>query len=289
MKSFLPVMLVVLVASSFSAIAEDLPGRVKGATRPKTSPGYTSYTLVSSAWDAFNGREYRRAIALASQCVKDYAVAAADQQKSLRELPPANMVNDYWALNDVATALFIRGRALEKLNDAGAARMTYAEILKRYPHAQCWDPSDVYWSVAAAARDQIQCIDMRIDFGDYKSSTLTTKGWDSLKQGRAIAAQAYADKCIALYSERAKEMQMSLRDFPSSGLEWEYWALNDVGTCLFIKGQALAKMGKEAEANRAFQDILGSYGYAQCWDNNNQWFWKLGDAARKLLYKNKEI
>ena len=289
MKSLHVGVLLVLALSLSAAVAEDLPGRVKGATRPKTSPGYSSYTLVSAAWDAFNGKENRRAIALANQCVKDYAAAAVDQQKSLRELPPANMINDYWALNDVATALFIRGRALEKLNDSGAARITYAEILKRYPYAQCWDPKDVYWSVAAAARDRIQCIDQHIDFGDYKSSTLTSKGWDSLKQNRSMAALAYADKCIELYGEKAKEMQMSLRDFPSSGLEWEYWALNDVGTCPFIKGQALAKMGKEAEANRAFQDILGSYGYAQCWDNNGQWFWKLGDAARKLLYKNKEI
>ena len=84
-------------------------------------------------------------------------------------------------------------------------------------------------------------------------------------------------------------MQASLRDFPSAGLEWDYWALNDVGTCLFIKGQSLAALGREAESKQAFQEILGSYSYAQCWDNANEWFWKLGDAARKLLFKNKEL
>ena len=288
MKSYV-VGMMLWVLSGVVVTAENVPGRVKAAARAKTSPGYTSCALVSAAWNAFNDRDYQRAMGLAAQCVKDYSVVAIDQQKSLREIPPPNMVNDYWALNDVATALFIRGRSLEKLNDVAAARMTYAEILKRYPHAQCWESKDIYWSVASASRDRIQCINMRMDFGDYKSSTLTSKGWDALKQGRLAAAQAYADKCIELYGERAREMQVSLRDFPSSGLEWEYWALNDVGTCLFIKGQALAKMGKEAEANRAFQDILGSYSYAQCWDTSGQWFWKLADAARKLLYKNKEI
>lgn len=272
-----------------SAPAQDMPGSVKGKTRPQSSPGYSSYELISKAWTALNEKEYVRAIALANQCVKDYAVIAREQQSPLRELPIPEMANDYWALNDVATALYIKGRALEKRKDPASARMVYAEALKKYPYAQCWDPQDHYWSVAVAARDRIKCIDMHIEFGDYKSSTLTAKAWDALKQGRVMAAEVYANKCIEVYSEKAGEQQMSLRAYPSEGLEWEYWALNDVGTCLFIKGQALAKQGKQAESDRAFQDILGSYGYAQCWDSSGEWFWKLSDAARKLLYKNKEL
>ena len=278
-----------LLLGPVALFAQDVPGMVKGKARKESSPGYSSYELISRAWESFNKKEYNRATALARQCVADYSAIAAEQQASTREIPLPEMANDYWALNDVATALFIQGRCLEKRNDSGTARMLYAEILKKYPGAQCWDPSDMYWSVGIAARDRIKCIDMHIDYGDYKSSTLTGKAWDSLKQGRALAAEEYAGKCIALYSVRAKEMQSSLKDFPSEGLEWEYWALNDVGTCLYIKGQALAKQGKKADSDRAFQDILGTYGYAQCWDNANGWFWKVADAARKLLYKNKEF
>lgn len=273
----------------FAANAQDIPGKVKGKARTEASPGYTSYELISKAWRALNEKEYVRAIALADQCVKDYAAIAVDQQSPLRELPVSEMANDYWALNDVATALYIKGRALEKRNDTASARMVYGEALKKYPYAQCWDPKDYYWSVAGAARDRIKCIDMHIDFGDYKSSTLTGKAWDSLKQRRTMAAEAYANKCIELYSEKASEQQMSLKDYPSSGLEWEYWALNDVGTCMFIKGQALASLGKKAESDKVFQDILGRYSYAQCWDSAGGWFWKIADAARKLLYKNKEL
>ena len=272
-----------------SASAQDVPGKVKGEARPESSPGYTSYELISKAWTAFNKKEYVQAIALANQCVKDYAAIALEQQSPLRELPVPEMANDYWALNDVATALYIKGKALEKQNDAATARMVYAEALKKYPYGQCWDEKDFYWSVGVAARDRIKCIDMHIEFGDYKSSTLTGKAWDALKQGRVMVAEVYANKCIELYSEKAGEQQISLRAYPSEGLEWEYWALNDVGTCLFVKGQALAKQGKQAESARAFQDILGSYGYAQCWDNSGGWFWKVADAARKLLYKNKEF
>ena len=283
-------MWLVLLLGPVAALAQnEVPGMVKGKERKESSPGYSSYELVSKAWDAFNEKNYSRAIGLARQCVKDYTVIAVEQQASTREIPQPEMANDFWALNDVATALFIQGRCLEKKNDTASARMVYAEIIKKYPCAQCWDPSDKYWPVAVAARDRIKCIDMHIDYGDYKSSTLTGKAWNSLNQGRALAAEEYANKCISLYSIRAKEMQSSLRDYPSEGLEWEYWALNDVGTCLFIKGQALAKQGKKADSDRAFQEILGTYGYAQCWDNANGWFWNISDAARKLLYKNKEF
>jgi hypothetical protein len=282
-------LLIAVLLLPFAAHAEDIPGKVKGKARPESSPGYTSYELISKAWTAFNEKEYVQAIALANQCVKDYAAIALEQQSGLRELPVPEMANDYWALNDVATALYIKGKALEKRNDLATARMAYVEALKRYPYGQCWDQKDYYWSIGTAARDRIKCIDMHIEFGDYKSSTLTGRAWDSLKQGRVMAAEVYANKCIELYSEKAMEQQISLKAYPSEGLEWEYWALNDVGTCLFIKGQALAKQGKQVESERAFQDILGGYGYAQCWDNSGGWFWKVSDAARKLLYKNKEL
>lgn len=266
-----------------------MPGGVKGSKREQYSPGYTSYELVVSAWHALDAKLYDQAIVLANQCAQDYADAAAEQAASLREPPSAAMANDYWALNDVATALYIKGRALEKQGLPTVARGVYGQILKKYPHAQCYDPRDYYWSVATAARDRIKCMEIQIDFGDYKSSTLTAKGWDALKQGRALAAEAYADKCVELYADEARKMQASLRGFPSAGLEWDYWALNDVGTCLFIKGQALAKQGKDAAAEKAFQDILGSFSYAQCWDPAGEWFWKVADAARKLLYKNPEM
>jgi hypothetical protein len=289
MKSRICSLLLVSVLLSLCASAEVMPGGVKGSKREQSSPGYTSYDLVVSAWRALEHKEYDQAIVLANQCAQDYAADAAEQGKTLSEIPSAEMANDYWALNDVATALYIKGRALEKQGLSTVARGVYGRILKDYRYAQCYDPRDIYWSVAAAARDRIRCMELQIDFGDYKSSTLTAKGWDALKQGKAQAAEAYADKCVELYSDQARKMQGSLRAFPSAGLEWDYWALNDVGTCLYIKGQALAKQGKEADANKAFQDILGSFYYAQCWDPEGQWFWKIADSARKLLYKNKEL
>ncbi|MCX5680942.1 MAG: hypothetical protein NT079_01435, partial [Candidatus Omnitrophica bacterium] len=41
------------------------------------------------------------------------------------------------------------------------------------------------------------------DFGDSRSSTLTSKAWDALKAGDTEAVTAYTNKCIELYGAQA--------------------------------------------------------------------------------------
>ena len=64
-----------------------------------------------------------------------------------------------------------------------------------------------------------------------------------------------------MYQDKAKEMQASLDGYPWENNEqiFSYWALNDVGTCLFIKGEMLRKAGKLEEAKESFNKLLGDY------------------------------
>jgi hypothetical protein len=119
------------------------------------------------------------------------------------------------------------------------------------------------------------------DFGDHKSVTLTSKAWDALGSDNADHAIKYADKCIELYLKQAKEMQTSLKDFATDEAA-TYWALNDVGTCLFIKGQALLKKGDTKGALAAFKLLTDKVKFAQCWDSNG-WFWKPSEAAKQKI------
>lgn len=119
------------------------------------------------------------------------------------------------------------------------------------------------------------------DFGDHKSSTLTTKAWEALNSDPGIAI-VYADKCAELYLDKAKEMQKSLSGYAGDDKASTYWALNDVGTCFFIKGQALIKQGRMKEALEAFRALTSTLSYAQCWDSNG-WFWKPAEAAKEKI------
>lgn len=117
------------------------------------------------------------------------------------------------------------------------------------------------------------------DFGDHTSATLTGKAWEALAAGEHQLVKAYVDKCVELYSEEAKKQQSSLREY-AAGADKVHanWALNDVGTCLFIQGESYCKQQQPKEAVRAYQAIIDQYRFCQCWDTKG-WFWKPAEAA----------
>jgi tetratricopeptide (TPR) repeat protein len=117
-----------------------------------------------------------------------------------------------------------------------------------------------------------------LDFGDSTSQTLTTNAWNALGEGNYINAIKYTERCAELYEEEARKMQSSLNAKAHIDKVHDYWALNDVGTSYFIKGEALAKLGRKSEAIVAFKVVTDELSYAQAWDPKG-WFWSPADAA----------
>lgn len=125
----------------------------------------------------------------------------------------------------------------------------------------------------------------QLDYGDYTSATLTSKAWTEMGSQNFEAALGYIAKCLELYEGEAKTMQAGMADFaPTTPPEAasKYWALNDVGTCLFIRGEIELKRGDKAAAKATFQKLVNEFKFAQCWDPNG-WFWKPAEAARKKI------
>ena len=122
-----------------------------------------------------------------------------------------------------------------------------------------------------------------LDFGNFSSETLTSKAWAGLNAKNYVTAKGYAQKCIDMYKDKAVEMQKAL-SAPATVKEevFKSWALNDVGTCYYILGQALEADGKAKEAIVAFKFLVESLSFAQCWDAKG-WFWKPADAARERV------
>jgi hypothetical protein len=116
------------------------------------------------------------------------------------------------------------------------------------------------------------------DFGDHSSATLTKKAWEALAAGDADHVLAYTSKCRELYAAEAKKQQASLTEFAPAEKAHDSWALNDVGTCMFIEGQLLEKQGKPAEAIVAYRELVDELKFCQCWDTKG-WFWKPAEAA----------
>ena len=110
------------------------------------------------------------------------------------------------------------------------------------------------------------------NFGDYRSTTLASKAWEALKAGDIEAVLAYTNKCKDLYGEQAKKMQAALTDYVQGPKEeiFKNWALNDVGTCFFIQGEAYRKAKMIDEAKAAYQEVVANYKFAQCWDRSEE-------------------
>ncbi len=120
------------------------------------------------------------------------------------------------------------------------------------------------------------------DFGDFSSATLTAKAWGAVGAGKLDTALVFTGKCRELYMEKALEQQASLDGFASDEEAPMLWALNDVGTCLFIEGQVYEQQKDSKKALAAYEQLASKLGYAQCWDPKG-WFWKPAEAANKKL------
>ena len=58
-----------------------------------------------------------------------------------------------------------------------------------------------------------------------------------------------------------------------------YWALNDVATAWYLRGLALRKQGRLAEAQAALGTVTNNYSCGYAWDPGQKAFWRVADAA----------
>lgn len=129
---------------------------------------------------------------------------------------------------------------------------------------------------------RVPVIKEKIDFGDMRSETLTTKAWTALSKDDYDAVVAYTGKCIKMFAKTAKKQQKSLKYFASKEKAFNYWALNDVGTCYFINACMYEKQNKIKEQKKEYKIIVENYYFCQCWDPNG-WFWHPGEVAEEKL------
>ena len=90
------------------------------------------------------------------------------------------------------------------------------------------------------------------------------------------------EQCVAFYGEKAKTQQAQLKEFPIRGEEVSYQELNDVGSCLFTKGETLMNNGKTEEAIAVFQTIIDEYKWSQSWDPRG-WFWSVAEKSQASI------
>lgn len=250
---------------------------------------YKSVTLVSKAWNALSKNDIEAVLAYTNKCIELYADKAAEMQADLKEYPQGenSEIFGYWALNDIATAYFIQGEVYRKAKMMDKAKEAYQVVIDNYKYGQCWDTGGWFWKPAEAAQEKIRKIEGgkdELDFSDNSSSALVARSWAAVSDKDVETVKQYVSKCLELYEAKAKEMQASLSSYAweSKDKVFSYWALNDVGTCLYILGKAHEDAGNFDEARKAYQRLVSDFKFAQCWDPGG-WFWKPAEDAQKRL------
>lgn len=249
---------------------------------------YRSSTLISKAWQALAANDLDAVLAYTNKCLELYENNAKKMQESLDGYPTGtnDEIFEFWALNDVASGLYIQGEAYRKAGMKDEAKVAYNKVVNEFKYGQCWDNGGWFWKPAEAAAEKLAMLETgaNIDFGDFSSSTITGKAWQALAANNLEEVKAYVAKNLELYEAKAREMQSSLKEYAWESNEkiFEYWALNDVGTSLFILGEAYRKAGDAVKAKEAYERLVNDFYYAQCWDNGG-WFWKVAEAAQGKL------
>ena len=265
---------------------------VQQAVAPKAQAysfgDFRSSTLVTKAWAALEKSDIEAVLAYTNKCIDLYAEQARKMQANLKEYATGSNedIFKFWALNDVATSYYIQGEAYRKANMKDETKEAFSKLIKDFSFGQCWDTKGWFWKPAEAAKEKMAMIEsgVNLDFGDSSSTQLVQKAWAALAANDLSAVIAYVNKTTELYSAKAKEMQSSLKEYPWESKEktMTYWALNDVGTALFILGEAYRNANKKEEASEAYKKLIDEYFYAQCWDPQG-WFWKPAEAAQQKL------
>lgn len=117
----------------------------------------TSEDMVVHAWQALDRNDQDSAIAQAQATIQEWAPWALQlQEKKLADVghlidysgqeSEKKAIFNYWALNDVAAAYFILGKAYDEERDFGHAARAFQQVVNHYSLGQVWDPKGWFWA-----------------------------------------------------------------------------------------------------------------------------------------------
>ncbi|MCA9399206.1 MAG: tetratricopeptide repeat protein [Candidatus Omnitrophica bacterium] len=224
-----------------------------------------SATLMTKAWNALENRDYPAVMAYTDRCLKMYSKEALQMQADLDTLPKGDPehIASYWALNDVATSLFLQAEVYVKLNDFESAERIYNKLIKEYRFGQCWDPKGWFWQPAQAAKMWLKMFEEKNFTGEFSTApSLVEDAGRALQQRKYEQVIYISDQCIQKYSSIAKKQQHDYdtdHDIAEDQSSFRFYALNAVAEAHLMKGKALFYKGEKEKAMEEFLTIKEQY------------------------------
>jgi beta-glucuronidase len=111
--------------------------------------------LLASARKAKDEGDFKSVYEYVAQATTRFAAAARAQEKTLKDFPPAEQMNNYETLNLLAQCQFIKAEALKEEGKKDEAVEAFKEVVSGFHYAQAWDPRGWYYKLADTAQDGI--------------------------------------------------------------------------------------------------------------------------------------
>ena len=133
-----------------------------------------------------------------------------------------------------------------------------------------------------STKSEKAAVDISMTSKDY-----VRKAWQlsSMKDFKQL--DSLVNKCLEKFEAKAIEQQNILNEVKDKkqkrGEEDKYQDLNDIGTCLFIRAEALMNMGKTKEAIAAFEHVIKKYPSAQAWDPSRGSYWLISEKSHASI------
>lgn len=115
------------------------------------------------------------------------------------------------------------------------------------------------------------------------SSDILALAWKASHEGKPELLDELLTEITAAYGAKAKEQAASLTAFPARDVVENYKIMNDVATCLFVKGEALMRQGKNEESIAVFNSAIEQYPWAQSWDPSRGGYWSVKEKAQASI------
>jgi tetratricopeptide (TPR) repeat protein len=137
------------------------------------------------------------------------------------------------------------------------------------------------------------CVSWAADPVEPENVVLTKAAWDAFNDGKYDQAISKADECLKKFEGQAileqEKLEKDKAPQPAEGSAskeatetiHKRGLLNDVATCLFIKGESYEEQQKYLEGKAAYEKAA-KLTYARTWDPKG-WFWSPAKASEGRL------
>jgi hypothetical protein len=145
-----------LLLTPLQVVGQDLGDDIDPCISADAALGDSAY-WANTSLELYAQKKYKEAIKNVDACFNQWSSGAVQLQqmfnKNNEKLPPLGefttrektKIHENYLLNDVSTALWIKARSLEEVNEIELAKKMYSNCIF-LTHGRAWDPKGWFWS-----------------------------------------------------------------------------------------------------------------------------------------------